>query len=78
MFLIAKMALVTCGFYLGIAVILEIALLVVSRRGGGVMYTLAWWHWLPIFAIAWLISFGLAWLVFMRPFISSIIRPPVR
>ena len=78
MFIIIKMALVTCAFYLGIAILLDIASFVVAARTGGIMFALNYWMWGLIFAFVWLISFVLAWLVFMLPFIGRILHPPFK
>jgi len=77
MFLIAKMALVTCAFYIGISLPLEVALLLAAKTGG-ILYTLNPVAWALVSGVAWFISFVLAWRVFMVPFIASFPRPPFR
>ncbi|HEV2990404.1 MAG TPA: hypothetical protein VG759_18350 [Candidatus Angelobacter sp.] len=57
--IILKLALITCGFYLAIALLLEGLLLGAARATGGVGLTRGAFFFL--FAIAWLISFSLAW-----------------
>jgi len=77
MFLIIKMAFITCAFYIVVALILEGGLLLAASKGG-IFYILDWRWWGAAFFVVWLISFALAWLVFMRPYISSFPRPPLR
>ncbi len=45
MFLIAKLALVTCGFYMLTAIILEIGLLVLVYVKGGIFYGISYRVW---------------------------------
>ena len=78
MFLIAKMALVTSALYIGIAILLEVALLLVAYKTGGIGYVLSPWKWGFVFAIVWLISFALAWRIYMVRLISTFPRPPVK
>lgn len=78
MFLIAKMALITCAFCIGVSLLLEVALLVVVRIRGGILYTLNPMPWALLFGVVWLISFALAWRVFMTPFLNSFPKPPLK
>jgi hypothetical protein len=78
MFLIAKMALVTCAFYIGVSVLLEVGLLVAAKTRGGILYTLNPMAWGLVFGVAWLISFVLAWRVFMTPFLNGFPKPPLK
>ena len=78
MFLIAKMALVTCAFYIAIAIVLEVALLLVVYKKGGIFYHLNPWGWGLVFAVVWLISFALAWRVFMVRLSSTFPKAPLK
>ena len=76
MFLIAKTALVTCAFYVGISVLLEALLLGVSPWKGGIMYSLNFKVWALWFGVIWLASFALAWRIIVVPFVANFPRPP--
>lgn len=68
MFLI-KLSLLTCAFYLLMAVVSEAATVVAARLFGGVMISRV--TLVIFFALAWAVSFALAWRVLvghMRPF----------
>jgi len=67
MFLLAKLALVTCGFYMLAAIILEVGLLVLVQMKGGIMYGISYRLWAVGFATIWLVSFSLAWRIVMIP-----------
>jgi hypothetical protein len=59
--IIIKVALITCAFYMGLAVLLQGGLLLVTYRtesvfvGGKLLVS--------TFAVMWAISFGLAWYI---------------
>ena len=76
MFMIAKMALVTCAFYVGMSILLEALLLGFIYWKGGVMYSLNFKAWALIFSLIWLASFALAWRVTMTPFLTKFPSPP--
>ena len=80
MFLFVKMALVTCAFYLLLALIMEggLFLLLWKTGGGPVGYRLSWSFLGTVFGVMWLISFALTWLALIRPMIASLPRPPFR
>jgi hypothetical protein len=63
MFLIAKMGLVTCAFYVGIAALIEAAL-----------YWLNFKAWAPIFGIVWFASFASAWRLIVAPIVAKFAR----
>jgi hypothetical protein len=71
MFLIAKMALVTCAFYLAIAILLEAVLMGVTFAKAGLMYSLSFKVWAVGFFPVWLASFALAWRVTIVPYIAK-------
>jgi hypothetical protein len=68
MFLIAKLALVTCGVYMLTAIVLEVGLLVLVYVKGGIFYGTSYRVWAVAFAALWLMSFSLAWRIVMVPF----------
>jgi hypothetical protein len=72
MFLIAKTALVTCAFYLGIALVLEALLLGVAHWKGGVIYSINFKAWALVFGLIWLASFALAWRVTIVPALAKV------
>lgn len=52
-----KLALLTCAFYLTIAVVLEIAFMVLSAAKGGMMVHGGIRAWGILFGVVWLVSF---------------------
>ena len=75
MFLIAKAALVTCAFYVGISILLEALLLGLTFWKGGIVYSLNFKAWALIFCVIWLASFTLAWRVTIIPVLAKLPRP---
>ena len=75
MFIIAKLALVTCAFYVGISVLLEAALFGLAFWKGGVLYWINFKAWALIFGLLWLVSFAVAWRIMMVPFLAGFPRP---
>jgi hypothetical protein len=75
MFLIAKTALVTCAFYIGIAIVLEALLLGVTHWKGGIFYSINFKAWAIVFGLIWLASFALAWRVTIVPLLARLPRP---
>ncbi|MGA7077585.1 MAG: hypothetical protein WBQ43_19760 [Terriglobales bacterium] len=75
MFVIAKLALVTSAFYVGIAIALEALLLGLMYWKGGIFYTINFKGWAILFGLIWLASFALAWRVMMVPFLAKFPRP---
>jgi hypothetical protein len=75
MFLIAKTALLTCAFYLGIAIVLEALLVGVTHWKGGVIYSINFKAWALVFGVIWLASFALAWRVAIIPVLAKVPRP---
>ena len=75
MFMIAKTALVTCAFYVGISILLEALLLGFTYWKGGIMYSLNFKAWALIFGLIWLASFALAWRVTIIPFLAKFPLP---
>jgi hypothetical protein len=59
---ILKLALVTCIFYLGMAALLHLVILVTAhlREGGFGLYGTRW-GWVLLFGLLWFASFSLAW-----------------
>ncbi len=74
MFLIVKTVLVTCAFYLGIAILLEALLFGVVHWKGGVFYSINFKAWALIFGLIWLASFALAWRVTIVPLLAKFPR----
>jgi hypothetical protein len=72
MFLILKMAVVTCAFYLAAGLLLEALLFLATFLFGGLMYTLHFKVWALIFGAIWLASFALAWRVIMVPLLARV------
>ncbi len=66
--IVLRLALLTCGFYLLIAVITEVGLRVAGRLTGGIMYFGTGWGWGVFFFIVWLVSFSLAYRMYDAAF----------
>jgi len=62
--MILKLAVLTSAFYVGIALLAEVALFAVARFRGGFMFHATLRGWAAFFAIVWLISFCVAWRIF--------------
>ena len=75
MFLIAKTALVTCAFYLGISILLEAVLLGLTFLKGGMMYSLSFKLWALVFGPIWLGSFALSWRFTTVPYVAKFPSP---
>jgi len=75
MFLIAKTALVTCAFYVGMSILLEVLLVGLTFWKGGIMYSLNFKVWVLMFGVIWLASFALAWRLTVVPFLAKFPRP---
>jgi hypothetical protein len=58
---ILKLAVLTCAFYLGIAVLMQAALFGLALWKGMAGVLLVRWKWGAVFAVVWLASFSLAW-----------------
>jgi hypothetical protein len=67
MFSLVRLALVTCAFYIGIALLIQAVLFGITAWKGGVFYTVNLWGWGLVFGIVWLISFVLAWRLMVVP-----------
>jgi len=75
MFLLVKLGLVTCAFYLGIVVLLEGAIFGIGIMSkGGFGYFLTRPAWFVLFGMIWLLSFSLAWRIVMTPLTSRFSR----
>ncbi len=59
--IVLKLALLTCAFYLVIAVLTQAVEIAAARVLGGVTISLA--VWAVFFAFVWVVSFSLAWRV---------------
>jgi len=59
--MIIKLALLTCGFYLAVALLMEATLLFVAHWKGEAGLFGTRWGWIILFGLVWLLSFRLAW-----------------
>ena len=66
--IILKLALLTCGFYLAAALLLQGLLLAVAYIKGGAGFSATRGGWFFFFAIVWFISFSLAWHIVSKSF----------
>jgi hypothetical protein len=67
MFIFTKFAAVCCVFFLGITLLLDIALFVAFKIVGMIGFAYSRWSWLVMFSFIWLASFLLAWRTFIVP-----------
>jgi hypothetical protein len=67
MFIFTKFVAVCCAFFLGITLLLDIALVLVLKIVGAVGFAYVRWSWLVLFSFIWLASFLLAWQTFIVP-----------
>lgn len=74
MFFFTKLALVTCAFYVGIAVLLDAAAFGMAVWKGGFVYALTRTGGLVLFGVTWLISFLLSWRIVMTPLLARVAR----
>jgi hypothetical protein len=64
---IFKLSLLTCGFYLGFSILMDVIILVLARAKGSFAFggkPLGWVIW---FGAIWLLSFVIAWHLMSRP-----------
>ena len=76
MFLILKIALVTCALYVAAAILLEGLLLGVVYLKGGIAYAINFKFWAIVFGAIWLGSFALTWRFLMVPHLAKFPLPP--
>ena len=71
MFIFTKFVALTCVFCVGIAVLMDLGLLLTARFGGiivGISFTR--WSWLFVWGFVWLGSFLLAWHLLIVPVLA--------
>jgi hypothetical protein len=61
--MLLRLALLTCAFYLAIAVLAEVGVFVAARIKGSFGYVASPWGWAVWSGVMWLISYSLAWRV---------------
>lgn len=67
MFIFTKFVAVCCVFFLGMTLLLDVALLLLVRIVGAVGVAYSRWSWLFLFSFIWIASFLLAWRTFIVP-----------
>ena len=72
--LYTKLALVTCGFYLAISILLDAAVSGIGLWKGGFVILATKGGWLVFFGIAWLTSFLLSWRIVIAPLFARLHR----
>ena len=70
MFIFTKFVAVTCGFCLGAAILLDIAILVAGHITGAVGVSFGLRQWLTLWGLVWLGSFFLAWRLLISPIVA--------
>ncbi len=72
--LFTKVALLTCAFYIGLNILLEVGLLGLAQGRGGAGIHFARGGQYILFGILWLISFSLAWRIATAHLIAKLPR----
>jgi hypothetical protein len=72
MFLFAKFALVTCAFYLGIAILIDGATFALAHWKGSFGLSASKTGWIFFFGAVWLISFLISWRIVVTPLLARI------
>jgi hypothetical protein len=72
--LYTKLALVTCGFYLAISILLDAAVFGMALWKGSFGVSATKSGWLVFFGTAWLISFLLSWRIVFAPLLARLHR----
>ena len=72
MFLFAKLALVTCASYMGIAILFNGAFFGMALWKGGFAVTVAKPGWIVFSGAMWLISFLVSWRIEITPILARI------
>lgn len=67
MFIFTRFVALTCAFCIGVAILLDVGLLLTARITGGVGVAYSRWSWLILWGVVWLASFSLAWHVLVVP-----------
>jgi hypothetical protein len=70
--LYTKLALVTCGFYLAVSILLDAAVFGMALWKGSASVSATKGAWLMFFGIAWLMSFLLSWRIVISPILGRI------
>ena len=72
MFLYAKLALVTCAFYLGVAILIDGAIFCMALWKGGFVVLAPKAGWVLFFGAVWLTSFLVSWRIVITPVFARI------
>jgi hypothetical protein len=70
--LYTKLALVTCGFYLAISILVDAAVFGMALWKGSFGVSATKSGWLVFFGMAWLISFVLSWRIVFAPLLARL------
>jgi hypothetical protein len=74
MFFYTKLALVTCAFYLGAAILLDAVIFGMALWKGSFDISATKSGWMVLFGAAWLASFLLSWRIVMNPLLAQIAK----
>ena len=73
--LFTKLALVTCAFYLGINVLLDVAMFGIALlKGGSLLGFSSRIAGILFFGLIWLLSFVLAWRIVLAPLQAKLLK----
>ena len=70
-----KLACLTCAFYIGITLLLQLVLFLLVRTQGMVGVRMSALRLGILFAVVWLVSFALAWRIYFSAFRSKLPPP---
>ena len=74
MFFYTKLALVTCAFYGGAAIVLDAAIFGMALWKGSFAISATKSAWVVLFGSAWLASFLLSWRIVISPILAQIAK----
>ena len=72
MFFYTKLALVTCAFYIGVAILMDGALFAMAIWKGSSGVFASKIGWVVFFGAVWLVSFLLSWWIVITPLLDQI------
>jgi len=58
---LVRLSFLTCGLYLGFALLLLLALMILGRVTSGIGIMASRWGWMVVFGVIWAAAFNLAW-----------------
>ena len=72
MFVFTKFIALTSAFCIGVALLMDVGLIVAAKITGGVGIFFSRWNWLALWTAVWLASFFLTWRILVTPWLARI------